>query len=269
MINDCSDVGMRDGHAHAYYCDTRPLDAIHVAAALRLLSSDERERHDRLAGACDRRDYVAAHALLRVALGAHTKTAPEQLMFAPGAHGKPFLVAPDPDAARPDFSLAHSRDLVGCVMASGRAVGMDVEAVEAATRTSEIAHRFFSVDEAAALQRYSVDEQPGRFCELWTLKEALLKAEGTGFACPLDCVSFRVRGRYIRVTHRPPLAAKRWALLLMNVGDRHKLAVAVGNTTGGRSRIRVAKLDSLAISRAVLAAVAPEHVLRATVHVAQ
>jgi 4'-phosphopantetheinyl transferase len=241
------------GQAQAYYCDTRSLNAVQVEEGLRLLSSEERKRHDRLSLARDKRDYTAAHALLRIALAAHTNTPAEQLLFGVNAYGKPYLLPTGGSAEPPSFSLAHSRGLVACVIASGSAVGIDVEAVDVSVRATEIARHFFSADEAAALKRCPVEERPSRFCELWTLKEALLKAVGTGLVWPLNCASFHVRGRHVSVTRMLPLPENHWAFLLMDVKATHKLAIAISDTPSEGPLIRVTAADAFAVVEGILA----------------
>lgn len=224
-----------------------------MKALLRLLSGEERRRQDRFFLPADRRDYAAAHALLRIALAAHTKTPAAQLSFGVNAYGKPFLLPAGGGAETPSFSLAHARGLVACLIASGGAVGIDVEEVSACVRTTEIARRFFSADEAAILKSCSAGERRSRFCELWTLKEALLKATGTGLVWPLHCISFHVRGSRVSVTRMPLLPADRWEFLLMDVEETHKLAIAVSGTSRERSHIGVTAVDPFAVVEGVLA----------------
>jgi 4'-phosphopantetheinyl transferase len=243
---------MTSGQARAYYCDTRSLDEACVKALRGLLSDEERRRQDRFSLARDRRDYAAAHALLRIALASGARTSPERLSFAADPLGRPFLLPAGETARPPSFSLAHSRGLVACAIAPAGAIGIDVEEVSACARPVEIASRFFSEDEAAALKSGSTAERKSRFCELWVLKEALLKATGAGLACPLDQISFCLRGGRVRLARVPPFLADRWRFLLRDVKETHKLAIAAtGRSTQG-PRIGLAAVDASALADAVL-----------------
>jgi 4'-phosphopantetheinyl transferase len=222
-----------------YYGDTRVLDDAHLAALDHLLSPSERARRNRLWRADDRRDYSAAHALLRIALAAQTQQPPERLAFRTDRNGKAFLASGS--GVLPSFSLSHARGLVACAIAETGVVGIDVEPVDHAVDALKIAGQYFSADEAAALARCSVDERASRFCELWTLKEARLKALGTGLASPLDSVSFSVDEHRIRVA--PP--EERWALALMDVEGAYKLAVAIDDGENQRARVYVTKVNLL------------------------
>jgi hypothetical protein len=76
-VNAARDLRLE--RVEVYLCDTSGLDAAQLEACRRLLSTEERERHDRLLLPADRRDYAAAHALLRTVLAAHTGTPAERL----------------------------------------------------------------------------------------------------------------------------------------------------------------------------------------------
>jgi 4'-phosphopantetheinyl transferase len=232
--------GARGGpeDAHAYYCHTGPIDQAQYCALGRLLSIEERARADAFGRAEDRRDYVAAHALLRWALAAGTGRAPEELVFERDPHGKPFLA--HAEQARPRaFSLSHSAGLVACAISAVHAVGIDVEAVNGAIDVSRIAARYFTVDEATALVRCPIEDRVWRFVELWTLKEALLKAAGVGPATTLDSVSFRVDGGRVRLMSAPPAIGMAWTFVLIDVGRSHALAAAVGTSTSRMTMTRL------------------------------
>jgi 4'-phosphopantetheinyl transferase len=215
-----------EARVRAWLGDARALTAAHVDAALLVLSSQERARHDRLALAPDRRDYVASRALLRLALGAHLGSSPDAIEIGADAHGRPSVAA----APHVSVSVTRARGIVACAVATGCTVGIDLEAVDGRVRALDVARDCFCPEEAAVLAACRDEERPARFCQLWALKESLLKAIGTGLGWPLSCASFDVRDRRVRITHLPTFAAARWAFLVADVGDSHKLAIAVGES---------------------------------------
>jgi 4'-phosphopantetheinyl transferase len=224
-----------------FTCDTSAIPPAAVSELLPLLSSDERDRFDWFGFAEDRRDYAASHALLRIALSAKTNLAPERFRFGATPWGKPFLVSSYGRDPSPSFSLAHARGLVACVIGDGP-LGIDVEAVDPAVDAVQLAERFFSTAEAASLRECSADVRAGRFCELWTLKEALGKALGFGLGVSMRSPSFTIDADGVHTD-----GAQGWSFYLEDVGGRHKLAVA--SRDGGAIQRRVIDANGLAEGR--------------------
>ncbi len=97
-------------------------------------------------------------------------------------------------AARLHFSVAHAPGALLCALSADGELGVDVERAERGSGASaeRLARRYFSLAEAASLAALP-DERArvARFVELWTLKEAYVKALGRGIAAaPLSGFSF-------------------------------------------------------------------------------
>lgn len=93
--------------------------------------------------------------------------------------GKPFL----PDSTF-DFNVTHSGDYVVAVCSPLKEIGIDIEqnrAIESSAYES-----IFHPEELAFLKS---ENSPNRFFELWTKKESLLKAMGTGFQVDLASIN--------------------------------------------------------------------------------
>ena len=146
---------------------------------LDLLSETERHRAFRFHQAHDRLSYAAAHALLRTMLSQAAGGVPRAWRFAIAASGKPHL---DPADGGPDlrFSLSHSRGMVACAVAPALDIGVDVEAPIPIADALSIARSHFSPSEADALGSMEEEVRSQAFLNLWTLKEAYLKATGQG-----------------------------------------------------------------------------------------
>jgi 4'-phosphopantetheinyl transferase len=177
---------------------TGTLTEASVAGWLDLLDQEERERTGRFVFAQDRVTYVAAHALVRVALSrVCPRVVPDAWRFVAGANGKPVALMGN-EPARLSFNLSHTRGLVGLAVVDqpGRAVGFDVEALDRRV-TLDVADRYFCPEEVAWLNRLPLPERPGGFLRLWTLKEAFIKATGEGLARDLASFWFDPEGARI------------------------------------------------------------------------
>jgi 4'-phosphopantetheinyl transferase len=143
----------------------------------------------------DRHLSLVSRALARYLIAEVTQQEPESLRFSTNEYGKPFLVG------LPDihFNLSHSHGVAVCALCRGAAVGVDVEDVGRHTDLS-IAGRFFSPAEADLVSTAPEAEKRALFFDIWTLKEAYIKAVGKGLSIPLNSFSFSVNESDIQIT---------------------------------------------------------------------
>jgi len=208
-----------------WYALTERLAESGIAQARDLLSPAERARGDRFRFARDRRDFAVAHALLRHALTVHEGMPASPWSFEEGPHGKPFLT---PGQSALEFNLAHTNGLVACVLTTVGPVGVDVESLDRAVNGDGVAERFFSPPEILGLQELAGVERGTRFIELWTLKEAYLKAIGAGLSNPLNDFGFELQGTSALSFNAPPgEAGAEWRFALFAPSAFHRMAVAV------------------------------------------
>lgn len=159
------------------------LDALALDRHWAVLSEEETARARRFVRPADTAHFVRAHAALRHVLAAWCDRAPERLVFAAGAHGKPHLAGSA--GSRPvRFNLSHSGGIALLALCEQYELGVDVEVMRAVN--PEIAEEYFAPRERAALAQYSGDAWLQAFFRCWTSKEALLKGEGLGLNVPLD-----------------------------------------------------------------------------------
>ncbi len=161
------------------------------AHQLGLLTAPERERLQRFHFAKDQHRYLITRALVRTVLSRYAPIAPADWAFEPGPQGRPQITNPHPLAQGLRFNLSHSDGLVVLAVTTGREVGVDTEST-ARSAPLEVADRYFSRRETAALRALPPSAQPQRFWELWTFKESYIKARGMGLSLPLDQFSFEL-----------------------------------------------------------------------------
>jgi 4'-phosphopantetheinyl transferase len=226
---------MADGFLRVWVRETGAMTAPDVEAALTSLSPDERERYARFHFDRDRRDYGAAHALLRTALTeCDGERQPETWRFVASDRGKPQLA---PETPAPfAFNLSHTRGCVAVAIAGlgsqgGRAgcgVGVDVEALGRDPDVDGIADRYFAPDEVAWLRQAGGDPRRERFFRLWTLKEACLKATGEGIAESLHAISFSLDDAgNVRRFAAPGQDATTWTFFTERIGTGFLVSIAL------------------------------------------
>ncbi|MEM7021255.1 MAG: 4'-phosphopantetheinyl transferase superfamily protein [Pseudomonadota bacterium] len=159
-----------------------PDRAADEAACFALLDSEERVRAKRFRVEAPRRRFIITRGSLRVLLGAHLDVRPERLSFAAGEHGKPSLVV-DGRSLKVGFNVSHTEDR-GLIAIGEGAVGVDIEFLGREADFDGVARVVFTTVEQAALQATDGQDRVALFYRLWTQKEALIKARGSGFAYP-------------------------------------------------------------------------------------
>ncbi len=175
---------------HVVYRVTGHLAEQQLSVERGCLSADEAARAAWFAAADDRRDFVAAHALLRQTLSAHAPRDPRAWTFSQGAHGKPMLADSADNRGALTFNLSHTRGLVACVVSRSMDVGIDVERTGEGVDALDIARDRFSSQEVTALEQCDSAVRSTQFIELWTLKEAYTKATGVGVVDGMHTCTF-------------------------------------------------------------------------------
>ncbi|WP_441245357.1 4'-phosphopantetheinyl transferase family protein [Kitasatospora sp. McL0602] len=147
----------------------------HPEATLHTLTAVEHERAGRFRREEDRRNFVAAHLLVRVCAARLLGPAAGPLTLAQrcpdcglGDHGKPYL----PEHPGLEVSLSHSRGVVAAAAAYGP-VGVDVELPQHGALDAGVLQRVLTERELRLVEQHADPEQA--FLRQWVRKEALIK----------------------------------------------------------------------------------------------
>jgi 4'-phosphopantetheinyl transferase len=163
-----------------WHIDVERLDPGFLRArGLALLSESERSAYEAFRFERHRHLYLASHVLTRIALGERCGIAPEAVRFEKGRWGKPRMAL----SGGPEFNLSHTKGMAMVAVGSSLPIGVDVETRDQRPERSmvAIARRFFAASECERIEAMPPDEAEVAALELWTLKEALMKAVGMGF----------------------------------------------------------------------------------------
>jgi 4'-phosphopantetheinyl transferase len=191
------------------------------------LSAEEHARAERFRSAGQRAHFRASHAALRAILAGYLGCSPEAVGFRTGSLGKPALIDTEPDLR---FNLSHAGDLAMVGVAGGRELGVDLECVPSNELVQETERLVFTQRERRRLAAIPEQERRCReFAQLWSRKEAYLKALGAGLGLQLTDIDVSGPGDRVWVRDgsrgewRP---SSRWTLQSILVGDRYAGAVA-------------------------------------------
>ena len=246
---------------HLWVRNSESIEAAGLELAVRTLSPPEQERRNRFHFPEDRRDYAIAHDLLRQSLSRYFELPPDDWMFDTGSTGKPAIrnqwVPPRRTRGAGtieecSFSLSHTRGLVACAITWNMPVGVDVERTDTGIEVDEVAPHCLSDAEAEALDSVPRDGRPERFIELWTLKEAFVKATGQGLAQSPRSAAFEFTDSG-EIEFRPSggIDGSRWEFALYVPFPHARLAVAACR---GARRVR---FNARSLNGSVSDAIAP------------
>jgi len=204
-----------------------PGDERNALAAV--LSEEECRRAARFLSAADGERHAVAHGRLRQLLAGLLETAPASLVFASGAHGKPQLAGATADSGL-RFNLSHSGALGLIGWSRGREIGVDVEVWRAMRDEAALVRRFFSAAEIASWEALAPAARHAAFFNLWTRKEAYVKALGHGLALPLHSFDMSHEdGAGARLLRGAKLAGddRRWSVAAPPAGPGMSLALVL------------------------------------------
>lgn len=118
-------------------------------------------------------------------------------------------------------------------------VGLDVEWAGRSPDSVGLAEPYFAPCEAAAIRAAPEAERLRTFLALWTLKEAVVKAAGTGLSQALDSFAFSLEPLSLRFLDDRDDAA-RWLVRRLDPGPDHHMALAVRCDAPDRLRVDAA-----------------------------
>jgi 4'-phosphopantetheinyl transferase len=202
------------------------------------LTDDEVQRASRYRRQQDRERFVARRSVLRALLGGYLRRDPASLRFTTGKGGKPMLSGRD--AQTLCFSVSQTNGLAAIACGWDHAPGVDVERSVRRGERLCIGGDILSVIERENLGR-TADSTDAKLLRIWTRKEALLKALGTGLSGTPNAWSVMDDGDsnegYWRALYQGTEVSG-WTLMDVDAGDTFLAALAI--PCGG---VRISVLD--------------------------
>jgi 4'-phosphopantetheinyl transferase len=203
-----------------------------------MLDPEEAARRDRFHFAQHRHQFLVARALVRSTLSLYRPDIkPAEWQFAANAYGRPRIVGDGAGAL--DFNLSHTDGRIVLAVCRARSPGVDIERLDRLETVTHIAARFFAERETRALLALPPLMQRRRFFDLWTLKEAYIKARGMGLSIPLTDFSIHFPAEGAPAIHFADGVddeASRWQLWSFDAGEDYALSLAISGAGPLRPR---------------------------------
>lgn len=236
---------LNENEIHLWFCRIdQPINPALFDTCYSQLSDTEREQQSRFNFKKHRRQYLITRCMVRNILSLYTVAArPEQWQFTSNSYGKPRISAPIPELLH--FNLSHTHDAIVLGITQEQEIGIDIESLSRKVNSLEIAERFFSQAETTELRSLPEHLQADRFYDLWTLKEAYIKACGGGLSLPLNGFGFQFHGEDITIEFSNKISddPNSWKFWLLRSQEGHKVAVAIkGDSAEETFRISVKQI---------------------------
>ena len=225
-----NDIVIEEEEIHLWHLDQIDFDLPALAqACLSWLTDSELQRYHRYQFDRHRKQLLLARVLMRIALSRYDSSiAPASWKFSQNQYGKP-AISEEQNTSSLYFNLSHSAEQAVLAVSRYRDIGVDIEFSSKPRRIEAIAQRYFSPAEAAAILSLPAEQQQDRFYDLWTLKEAYIKACGMGLAIPLQHFSYGFSeggGLAIEFDPRREDSEQAWQFWQLGARSDYKLALA-------------------------------------------
>lgn len=225
-----SDLTLKPGDLHLWFtslkCTSTPLEQLK-----QLLSPDELARSQRFKAREAQEHFIAGRGILKQILSRYLHLPANQIQLTYESLGKPKLDESlqhiYPNLA---FNLSHSHGVALYGISATSFLGVDLEHRARELSFDEIAQRFFSPAEVQEIQQAQGENKKICFYNIWTKKEALLKALGTGLHSPLS--QFTVRGwpqeKIDELTHLSfDPNAQKWRVFSLDYDPQFSVSIAM------------------------------------------
>ena len=155
-----------------------------LAQAFEALTPEERQRAARMRTGTAPEEFIAGRGSLRYLLSAFLNCDPRAVGIVIGTHRKPVL-RPLRGVRMPHFNVSHSRGVVLIALSRSGPVGIDVEYIDSAVETIDVARAAFHSDDLCRIENAgTAKEKLLAFYRCWTRREAVAKADGRGLTLP-------------------------------------------------------------------------------------
>jgi 4'-phosphopantetheinyl transferase len=190
-----------------------------------VLSASEWERAMRFRLHADQARFSVTRGVLRTLLGRYLQMPGSAIRFSANEYGKP---ATDGEIK---FNVAHSGDYALLAFTREIEVGVDVERMSGDRVASDLARRVLSAKEYERFAALADSERETTFFQIWTLKEAVLKALGSGLSIAPECLEvafYPDEPRLLGCSAKEIHDVNEWTVRSVSIGDDgYAAAVAV------------------------------------------
>lgn len=171
-------IAIKDSEIHVWFLDIENYDEYHMKSLFDILSLDEKVKMSHYMHVADQKRFLVGHSMLRILLSRYLGREPDDIILLNSKHGKLYM-----PQSNVSFNISHSGNRVALAFVKEKKIGVDIERMNSLDDYSQIAKNFFLPPESERICS-QIDAAKGmeKFYEIWTVKEAFVKALGHGLS---------------------------------------------------------------------------------------
>jgi len=194
-----------------------------------VLNQSEWERAMRFRMPADQARFAVTRGILRTLLGRYLRLPTADIEFGANEYGKPTV-----DGGI-KFNVAHSGDFALLAFAKDTDIGVDVERISGDRVVGELARRVLSASEYERFVGLAEVERTPTFFQIWTLKESVLKAIGSGLSIAPECIEvsfYPEEPKLLSCSAKEMVDVNEWTVRSLSIGHGdYAAAIAVRGKT--------------------------------------
>ncbi|MFF2175656.1 4'-phosphopantetheinyl transferase family protein [Lysinibacillus sp. NPDC058147] len=203
-----------------------------ISSCVKFLDLEEQTTYKSYKVDFKKKEFLIGRLLLKYIISKHLNLDLSDIAFQKKQYGKLYLKnVRGEETTNLDFNLTHSEGIVACALAN-RVVGIDVEYMKEIHL--DIIKQVLSNDEMLFLQAYPKEMWKKLFYQIWTRKEAYLKAIGTGFILEPNTLNIPINDN---------LDSAGWGYSTTIIRDNYLLSVVTTENQGAYSSLEVQELN--------------------------
>lgn len=168
----------------------------------------------------DRLRCMAGRIFTKVLASQYLKVSEKEFSIEVTEFGKPYLNFKKLSHTHMEYNLSHSGKYLAIAFSYDRFLGIDIQEMEDLPDYCEVAQNCFHNLEYEAIFN---SKERGTFYDIWTGKEAYIKAVGKGWL--IDSESFYIKDGEIFVESNK---AEKWQLVYVCIDEKYSVALVIG-----------------------------------------
>ena len=182
-------------------------------------SAEEQKRAESFIYDIDAFLYLIKHNLIRIIIGNYLDYRPVDLIFKKNRYQKPYITVPNTTV---QFNVSISSNRFVAVFCLHDVLGVDIELIRHIDHMNPLTTDFLTSNEVAWINKHPESMHDKLFFNIWTMKEAFIKAIGKGLLFELNTIDV--------ISDNPiPFRGESWYIKPFTIFDDCSSALAINN----------------------------------------